>query len=106
VGRCASAEARSRAFLVGWTRKEACLKAVGAGLLLDTRTFEAGLAAAGCGDDMRGDGLAASERVVPVPWEGTIHRLRLQSIALSFDAVASVAALDCGRTLCVVLHEG
>lgn len=32
-----------RAFLAGWTRKEAVLKAIGAGLTLDTRGFEVGL---------------------------------------------------------------
>lgn len=34
---------RSRAFLTGWTRKEACLKAIGSGLSVEPATFEAGL---------------------------------------------------------------
>lgn len=34
---------RSRAFLTCWTRKEACLKAIGLGLGVDTRTFDAGV---------------------------------------------------------------
>lgn len=34
---------RSRAFLSGWTRKEACLKAIGSGLSVEPATFEAGL---------------------------------------------------------------
>jgi len=34
---------RDRAFLTCWTRKEACLKAIGLGLGVDTRTFEAGV---------------------------------------------------------------
>ena len=34
----------SRAFLSGWTRKEACLKAVGSGLSIAPATFEVGLA--------------------------------------------------------------
>ncbi|MBO9648310.1 MAG: 4'-phosphopantetheinyl transferase superfamily protein [Variovorax sp.] len=34
---------RERAFLSCWTRKEACLKAIGLGLGVDTRTFEAGV---------------------------------------------------------------
>lgn len=36
--------ARQLAFLHGWTRKEACLKALGAGLSLETSGFETGLA--------------------------------------------------------------
>lgn len=35
---------RDRAFLSCWTRKEACLKAIGMGLRIDTRSFDAGLA--------------------------------------------------------------
>lgn len=35
--------ARDRAFLQGWTRKEACLKALGTGLSLSPQGFEAGL---------------------------------------------------------------
>jgi 4'-phosphopantetheinyl transferase len=36
-------EARDRAFLRCWTRKEACLKAIGSGLSIAPETFEAGL---------------------------------------------------------------
>lgn len=36
--------ARERAFLYGWTRKEACLKALGSGLSIDPAGFDAGLA--------------------------------------------------------------
>lgn len=41
----ASAPAHERAlvFLYGWTRKEACLKAIGCGLQVDPHTFEVGL---------------------------------------------------------------
>ena len=35
---------RSLAFLTGWTRKEACLKAIGSGLSIAPHTFSAGLA--------------------------------------------------------------
>ena len=36
---------RDRMFLSGWTRKEACLKALGSGLSIAPSTFECGLAA-------------------------------------------------------------
>lgn len=39
------AEARDRAFLNCWTRKEACLKAVGLSLGVDTRSFHVGIEA-------------------------------------------------------------
>jgi 4'-phosphopantetheinyl transferase len=35
--------ARDLAFLVGWTRKEACLKAVGVGLNIDPASIDAGI---------------------------------------------------------------
>lgn len=37
------AHERSRAFLRGWTRKEACLKALGCGLMVPPRSFHVGL---------------------------------------------------------------
>ena len=36
-------DARDRAFMTCWTRKEACLKAVGVGLAVDTRSFHVGV---------------------------------------------------------------
>jgi 4'-phosphopantetheinyl transferase len=40
--------ARDQAFLTGWTRKEACLKAIGSGLSIAPDTFTAGLAHRAC----------------------------------------------------------
>ncbi|MGJ7552413.1 4'-phosphopantetheinyl transferase family protein [Variovorax sp. RB3P1] len=37
------AHERERAFLICWTRKEACLKAIGVGLLLSAQSFEVGV---------------------------------------------------------------
>ncbi|MBU2407544.1 MAG: 4'-phosphopantetheinyl transferase superfamily protein, partial [Gammaproteobacteria bacterium] len=41
-------ENRDRAFLTCWTRKEACLKATGLGLSVDTRSFEVGIRPDAC----------------------------------------------------------
>lgn len=35
--------ARQRAFLTGWTRKEACLKALGVGLSIESGCFQSGI---------------------------------------------------------------
>jgi len=43
--RCAPHAEQTRAFLRGWTRKEACLKAVGSGLNIAPASFEVGLEA-------------------------------------------------------------
>lgn len=59
--------ARDRAFLQGWTRKEACLKALGTGFSLSPQVFEAGL----------GDVPAE----VRVETQGRVERLRVCSLA-------------------------
>jgi len=65
---------RDSAFLRCWTRKEACLKAVGVGLGMDTRSFEAGLAPA--------------PRALSLPGG---ERLQLVSLAQHDDVLLSVA---------------
>jgi 4'-phosphopantetheinyl transferase len=62
-------EAQLRGFFRCWTRKEACLKAVGAGLLLDTSGFE-------CGIDL-------DARDVAIEWRSAPRRLRVVSVDLS-----------------------
>ena len=42
------ASRRDHAFLAGWTRKEACLKAIGSGLSISPETFTAGLTHQAC----------------------------------------------------------
>jgi len=37
------AHERDKAFLTCWTRKEACLKAIGVGLLVSSQSFEVGI---------------------------------------------------------------
>lgn len=68
---------RDRAFLVCWTRKEACLKAVGMGLGLDTRSFDAGL------DE--------DDREVRMPLEGRVARLALRSFDGGEGVVCAIA---------------
>lgn len=70
-------EQRDRAFLVGWTRKEACLKAVGTGLGIDTRSFEAGL--------------EEDAREVRLPLDGRMARLALHSFDGGEGVVCAIA---------------
>jgi 4'-phosphopantetheinyl transferase len=58
---------RDRAFLRGWTRKEACLKALGTGLSLSPQSFEVGL--------------GESEAQVSVALSGRLQRLVVRSLA-------------------------
>ena len=71
--------ARSWLFLQGWTRKEACLKAIGSGLSVAPHTFHAGL--------------AAQDREVLLALPGTAQpaRVQLHTVALGNDRLAAVA---------------
>jgi 4'-phosphopantetheinyl transferase len=69
--------ARDRAFLACWTRKEACVKALGVGLSAQPASLEVGCAPSG--------------RVVTVPLGTGPCEVTLQSLQLPGDAVAAVA---------------
>ena len=68
---------RERAFLHCWTRKEACLKAVGLGLGLDTRCFHVGI--------------EADARSVWLPATVGSQRIALSSFALGNSALGALA---------------
>ncbi len=68
---------RDRAFLHCWTRKEACLKAVGLGLGLDTRCFHVGI--------------EADARSVWLPATVGSQRIALSSFALGPSALGALA---------------
>lgn len=74
------ADARDHAFLVGWTRKEAFLKALGLGITVDLRSVEVGL--------------QNVERSVKYVLEKQSHSLRILSVALKGGAVAAIALHD------------
>ncbi len=59
---------RDRLFLQGWTRKEACLKAIGSGLSLEPAEFHAGL--------------AAEDRALTLHWDGRDWPIELRSFAV------------------------
>jgi 4'-phosphopantetheinyl transferase len=69
--------ARERAFLVGWTRKEACLKALGLGLSANLQALEVGL--------------DSVESEIDYAGAGCIHRLRVTPIPLGSGAVGALA---------------
>jgi 4'-phosphopantetheinyl transferase len=70
-------EDRSRAFLTIWTRKEACLKAVGSGFSIPAASFEAGI--------------GGSVQVVRVTAGHTVHEIELWTLRAFADRVISVA---------------
>jgi len=78
---CLPPEERDRAFLVGWTRKEACLKAIGVGLGAPPASVDVGLT-----------GFSRRTRVI---FGGRWYLLDLQSIAQGQDWVGAVAQVRC-----------
>ena len=76
-----SGDARLRSFLAAWTRKEACLKAIGTGLTVDTRTVATGAE------------LAARTVRFSHPVHGR-RTLRLASWALDAQALLSLARIE------------
>lgn len=68
--------ARDRAFFICWTRKEACLKALGIGLYLATGGFEVGI--------------SPMEQIVEIATPDGLERLQLQSFA-DGDTVGALA---------------
>lgn len=75
-------DARERAFLVGWTRKEACLKALGLGLSANLQALEVGLD-------------SVESEIEYVDAEG-INRLRVTPIDVGSGAVGALA-FETGR---------
>ncbi len=69
--------ARNLGFLRGWTRKEACLKAIGSGLSLAPHTFDAGL--------------APEHRIVPIDTPQGQRRVAVWSLPDDGDIVAALA---------------
>ncbi|MEO8152048.1 MAG: 4'-phosphopantetheinyl transferase superfamily protein [Rhizobacter sp.] len=68
---------RDLVFLRGWTRKEACLKALGSGLSIAPESFEAGA--------------DTSERQVNVPTPNGIARVQVQSLPETGGGVMALA---------------
>ncbi len=63
---------RDQAFLTGWTRKEACLKAIGSGLSIAPRTFTAGIA-----HDALRTRIATPQGIADVAVQSFCHEQRL-----------------------------
>jgi 4'-phosphopantetheinyl transferase len=79
----AAPEHRSLAFLRGWTRKEACLKAIGSGLSIAPNLFTAGL-----------DDVARSVRIATPSGAADV---RVHSFRHGPDIVGSLAHLEADR---------
>ncbi len=86
---CSPGETQSRSFLACWTRKEACVKAIGAGLTLPTADFTVGL-----------DG----EFTVAIAYGGEAIHLSGSSVPVGDDCVAAIAWRDRTGQLCPVLE--
>ena len=78
--RAAAADDVVPMFLAGWTRKEACLKAVGLGLNVETSTIEVGL--------------DKQERAVDIPSERGMATVRVHSIDAGAGLLAALASIQ------------
>lgn len=69
---------RSEAFLRTWTRKEACLKAIGSGLQVSPASFDAGPSDsdAPCDTVVDGQPVQVAALALPAGWHGALARLR------------------------------
>jgi 4'-phosphopantetheinyl transferase len=76
------ADQQSLAFLLGWTRKEACLKAIGSGLSIAPNIFTVGLTTAPC------------STVIDTP-QGP-RRVHVESIRHGDDVVGALARVEPG----------
>ena len=74
-------ESRDMAFLLGWTRKEACLKAIGVGLSVTPESVDAGVTAA-----------ERSVRIETAEVEATVV---VQSLVYDGHAICAVARRAC-----------
>lgn len=77
--RCAPPAEQTRNFLRGWTRKEACLKAVGSGLSIAPASFDVGL--------------EAHDRHVRLCTDSGPINVRLQTVQLYAGLLAAVAVV-------------
>jgi 4'-phosphopantetheinyl transferase len=68
---------RDHAFMTGWTRKEACLKAVGCGLEVAPRSIDTGI--------------EHSRRQLAVSWQDRVIGIELHSAAIGSDLVCAIA---------------